>query len=46
MNTVNELQKKKILEVETKPMLIVTEAALLAGVSQPTIYTYIYKKGK
>lgn len=41
MNTVNELQKKKILEVETKPMLTVTEAALLIGVSRPTIYTYI-----
>jgi len=41
MNTIKELQKKKILQVETKPMLTVTEAALLIGVSRPTIYTYI-----
>jgi len=41
MKTERELQVKKILEVETKPMLTVTEAALLIGVSRPTIYAYI-----
>jgi len=41
MKTEKELQEKKILEVETKPMLTITEAALLIGVSRPTIYAYI-----
>lgn len=41
MKIEKELQEKKILEVETKPMLTVTEAALLIGVSRPTIYAYI-----
>ena len=42
--TEREILDFKLAEVQVKPMLTITETALLIGVSRPTIYAYLKNK--
>ena len=42
--TERELHDFKLAEVQVKPILTITEASLLIGVSRPTIYAYLRNK--